>query len=769
MNFKNNKLALAVFAAAASSTVYAQGPQIEEVLVTAQKREQTLQDVPVAVSAYSGDFMKKANIDDVRGLVDFTPGFSGRTEDSFTDALAMRGIVTNDFGIGGDPSVAVFQDGVWAGRTGGVQMSFFDIARAEVVKGPQGTLFGRNAIAGAVEIVTNKPTDAFEANVDVTIAQYNELETTFTVNQPLTDNLYFRGSLYKKSNDGYLENMQGGDDLGFHDNTAARLALRYETDVIDAVLTYHQEERDQDPSVYWDPAAGLPQDKVNIDLKGGEGFDRSDIQQVDLNLTINISDELSLTSITAHKTYDFEYLEDYDGGPELVNNYYQKNDVTYTSQELRLNFAGENVSWFVGASAYKEDIDGYFTFDYDEDALCRAVAITDAGDFDPSLGPVTGCDTPGFEDYWGEDLDPADIMSFKQEESDVDVYNRGWAVFGDMTYSFTEALDLTVGARYTVDKKEIFNEVYDSGGALYNNFNYEFMTTGVLYNEDEWSDFTPRVAVNYQMNEEIALYANASKGYKSGGFASFGFEQFGIDLDGDDYVLSPGEGQPLAFAPETVNSYEVGMKTRFFDNAMQFNVAAFMYNYSDLQLAYFDEGSTLVSNVGEAEGQGLEMDLRFLPSENWDIFLSAAYLNTEITDAEDMIALGACGDCEGKALPFAPEFTAAALVSYLIPVSEGEFFITGEAIHQGEMFGGPDNIQEVAVDAWTELGLRLGYEGNSGWNATLFVDNLTNEQYFERGWENADANNEYGYGLPNTMVWPNKPRTIGVSFSLAFD
>ena len=130
---------------------------LEEVVITAQKRQQSLQDVPLSVSAFSGDMLKEGRMADIRGIVDFTPGFSGNTEDGFTDALSMRGIATNDFGIGGDPSVAMFVDGIWSGRTGGVMTSMYDIERAEVVKGPQGTLFGRNSIAGAVSVITNKP------------------------------------------------------------------------------------------------------------------------------------------------------------------------------------------------------------------------------------------------------------------------------------------------------------------------------------------------------------------------------------------------------------------------------------------------------------------------------------------------------------------------------------------------------------------------------------------------------------------------------------
>ena len=202
---------------------------------------------------------------------------------------------------------------------------------------------------------------------------------------------------------------------------------------------------------------------------------------------------------------------------------------------------------------------------------------------------------------------------------------------------------------------------------------------------------------------------------------------------------------------------------------MQLNAALFQYTYEDLQLAFFDEGSTQVANVGEASGMGLEMDMRYLPSENWDIFVSGAYLNTEITDDESMVNVGACGGCEGNTLPFAPELSASAVVSYLMPVSNGDMFFTTEVVYQGDMYGGPDNIEAVKVEAWTEVAFRLGYESNSDWNVALFMENATNETYYERGWENADPSNEYGYGLTNTFVWPSKPRTVGVSFGMSFN
>lgn len=740
--------------------------QIEEVTVTAQQREQTLQEVPIAVSAFSDSFMERANVDDVRGLVALSPGFNGATEDSFSDAMSMRGISTNDFGVGGDPSVAVFMDGVWQGRNGGVQTSYFDVQRAEVVKGPQGTLFGRNAIAGAVSVFTNKPNEEFGGKVQLGLAQYNKREATGTINVPLSDKLYFRGSVYALSDDGWLENEQGGDDFGFHERSATRLALRYAGDRTDATLTLNYEDREQNSSVYWDPEAGLANDRINSDLLADEAIDEGEIFSLTGNVVIDLSDSYQLTSITGYKSFNFYYLEDYDAGPERVNNFMQDSEVDYFSQEFRLNFDnGGDVTWFAGASVYQEDIDNYSPALYDEDALCRAISRTDAPDFD---GPVSGCADEAFwSDYWEADAAPAadELAINKREETFNVVDASGWALFADATWSATADLDLMFGARYTVDRKKMEMLVPDSGGWLGNNFNYEFYTPDWIQDEEEWSELTPRIAANYTVNDEVSLYANASRGYKSGGFATYGVDL--VDVD-DDGAALPGS-KPLMFDPEQVMSYEGGIKTKLFNNSLQANLALYQYNYEDLQFVYFDNGSQLVENLGEAAGRGAEVDIRYLPDEHWDFFFTLSYQDTEITDDSD-IRGKACDEsgCEGKALPFSPRLSTAFIGSYRYPLQSGELLFTGEVITQSKQYGDIDNIEAVAQDAWQETNLRISYLANSDWSATVWVENLQNEEYFERGWANADVNNEYGYGLVNTQVWPAKPRTVGMDFSMQF-
>jgi iron complex outermembrane receptor protein len=736
-----------------------------EVIVTAQKRQQSLQDVPLSVSAFSGDMMKETRMSDIRGLVDFTPGFSGKTEDGFTDALAMRGIATNDFGIGGDPSVAMFIDGVWAGRTGGVVTSFYDIERAEVVKGPQGTLFGRNSIAGAVSIITNRPVDTFEANAEMTWANYDHLEGTGTINLPLSENLYLRASGYTLSNNGFLENTEGGSDLGFHEIRSGRVALRFAGETMDATLTASYEDREQDPSVYWVPAAGLPNDQVAIDL-GDDGFDESDVFDMRANIEWSLPNDYALTSLTGYKAFNFDYLEDYDGGPTQVNDYRQFNEVEYFSQEFRLNSPSEGrVTWFAGASVYREKIDGFFEFRYTEDDLCRAVGISD---IEPDGGgPVSGCDDPDFEAYWEDDIDPADLLVNKSERSLVNVDSEGWAVYGDFTFELSDRLELTAGARYTYDEKEIESRVFDSGGALGNNFNFEFYTDGFVTDKQDWDEFTPRLALSFDLSDAVTLYATASKGYKSGGFATFGYDLHGEEVTDDG--AAPAGTTPKAFEPEEVDSFEIGAKTRLLNNSLQLNASLFLYDYKDLQLVYFDTGSSLVANVGEARGQGLEADLRWVPDPHWDVMLGLSLLDTEITDATDIIELGACGSCDGNNLPFAPEISTSAIITYRRPAFSGEMFFTTEHVYRSEMFGGPDNIQDAAVDSWSEFNFRLGYRSAGAWWATLWVENAFDEEYFERGWENADENNEFGYGLFNELVWPARPRTVGITVGMDWE
>ena len=761
--------------------------QIDEIVVTVQKREQSLQDVPVAVSAFDENFMNKMGVQDFRDLVDLTPGFNGNTQDGFIDALAIRGISTNDFGIGGDPSVAIFVNGVYEGRNGGAQTTFLDVARAEVVRGPQNTLFGRNAIAGAVSVVTNQPGEELGGKVTAGIAEFGHYQIESTVNVPITDNLFFRGTAHYTTEDGYLDNRAGGDDLGAYRSTAFQGALRWATEDLDATFTAFYEERDGLPSVYWtefplDPVSGrlsasgvrLDEDEVWSDL-GDEGRDEAEILRLTLDVTWELGGGYSLNSLTGYKQYDYFYLEDYDASNERIDNYSQDQSVWYVSQDFRLNSPDDGAFvWFVGGGFYFEDIEADFRNTYDENSLCRAVSETDAPDF--NVSPVANCFDPSFQAYYGGTW----TFSPRRNKSERNVNKGeywGWAVFADGTWHVTDDFSLTAGVRFTYDEKEARVTVFDSRGDLANNFQWEYFTDNdgdlladEVVAEDDWSQISPRIAFNYSVSEEITLYGNAALGYKSGGFSTFG-----LDLSGASFGATPAGrpfvsgARPLVFDEEESTSYELGIKAVLFDNTLQANLSVYRYDYDDLQLTFFTQGSTLTANVAEARGNGAELDVRYMPFESLDIFFSAAYGSTEIEETDlGFLQAGGCDHCKGNELPFSPRFSSTTVVTWTQPLFEGEVFITAEHHYQGSMFGGVDNWSTASTDSWNEFGFQVGYDSGEEWTFTVYVENAFDEEYFERGWENADGNNQYGYGIPNTMVWPSKPQTVGARFTFDF-
>jgi len=774
---------------------------MDEIVVSVQKREQTTRDVPLSVSAFDGEFLRRLNSRDFRDLVNLTPGFSGRTADSFSDALAIRGVSSNSFGVGGDGSVPIFVDGVYEGRNGGATTSFLDVDRSEVVRGPQNTLFGRNAIAGAVSVITNRPDPtALGGDVSFAIAEQERYEFEGTLNVPLNDRWAARGSVGYFTEDGYLDNLAGGRDLGKQTNKAIQGAVGYEVDNSSMVFSAFYEDRNSDGSAYWSSAPlngaleldfpgatqSLPSDKVANDLRGD---DNADILRLSLNADWELANGFTLSAISGYKDYDFDYVEDYDATGALVDHFSTDQDVEYWSQELRLvSPDAGRLSWFIGGSVYTEEVDADFADRYTEDELCKALQVTEAPDFDTSAR-IAGCDDPVFEDYFGEDIDPADLEVNKPESTYTKGDYWGWAIYGDLNWAATGQLDLTLGLRYTYDEKKYQSCVPDSGGALGNNLIYDFFFTaetvadcsqrfngaapgGFVKEEGDWDAFTPRLAANYQLNEDWSLYGNVAWGYKSGGFGDFGFTGAdGAPADSDPLtgLALPGT-EPSTYDEEKSISVEAGTKARLFGDTLQGSVAVYYYDYDDLQLTFFDGGAQLTDNVAAASGYGAELDFFWVPGEAWDVYFALAYSETEVDNVDnDFLAIGGCDACEGNELPFAPQWTTSAVVTRHFPLRSGaEIFVTGEHVFTDSMYAGLDNLDQAQTGDWHEVGLQLGYDSGARWTAVLFVDNVLDENYFERGWENGDSANEFGYGLVNTKVWPAQERVFGARLDYRF-
>ena len=379
-------IASAIASLVVSSPVVAQ--VLEEVVVTATKREESLQEVPIAITALSGDFIRATRLNDVKDLVTFAPGVSGNSHDSFIDVVSVRGIRTQDFGVGGDPSAAFFKNDLYEGRNGSVVTSLYDMQRAEVLRGPQGFLFGRNSIGGAFSVYTRTPEIDGGRNgyLNLSVGERDLFTMEAALNIPVNDEFAMRIAAYQSQEDGFVKNFFNGKDLIEHDKSAIRWSTAFERDALNISTTLEYETRDQSGTVYraidhgdiWDTFVAAVGD---VDLRGGPedaDSDQSDGDDDDADiLTLGVRvdydfDGMILTSNTGYKSHDYYYNEDYDGTPLTISNYRQDQDGQYLQQELRLTSDNDSaLSWYVGASYYREDIDTDFIFTGAEDIFCQ--------------------------------------------------------------------------------------------------------------------------------------------------------------------------------------------------------------------------------------------------------------------------------------------------------------------------------------------------------------------------------------------------------------
>ncbi|MFW2422532.1 MAG: TonB-dependent receptor [Porticoccaceae bacterium] len=802
----NRRLLAAAITASVAHTGHT--ATIEEVLVTAQKREQSAQDIPMTISAFSGSFIDSAQITDAKELALLTPGVAGNSDDSFLDTINIRGISTNDFGVGAEPSVGVYQNGIYLGRTGGALSSFFDIDRVEVIKGPQGTLFGRNASAGAITVHTNRPTDEQGGSAEVGVGQDGYTEMTVVANLPINDEWSSRMALYRETKDGWVENSINGQTVGELEVSAARFTVQHQNDLVTSVLTVEHEDRLLPPSLYqsFDPEQldfdfltnlSSAEDSFESDLDSDQLFDEGQVWGTTLDVTVDLGDGYTLNSLTGIRGHDYHYREDFDGNRAEVFSFEQLQEQDYYSQEFRINYDGNGpVSWFVGASLYKEDLKTRYNQTFDEDVMCGSWGQAYTG-YDPEY--VTDCASYynyyNFVNYYAEDYasyeefaDGDDFVEYdpgigmRNDATDVDADYEGWGIYGDATWEATEQLTLTAGTRYTVDKRDfsVSHNGYNAEGYPGFYYGFPYFTSEPVTASEEWSNLSWRFAANYQFNDDVMLYGNLSTGYKAGGFNTF-FLEFAEGVDPLDLATSCDElasgcgdedlpdastaglgAKPEQFEEEEVLNMEFGFKATLLDGAMQLNGNIYRYEFDNMQVGAYRDGSVyILSNVGDAEGQGIEFDMRWLPTDQLDIYLAMGWADSELTRAAaDFCDLVDCD--EGAELSGTVDFSGALVATYRWPLNHGDLAFTWETFHQGDSPGfGEFNDDPLILESFTTSNIRLGYESGDNWQASLWVSNVTDEFYFKgiTGREGNIAAHRFGYA---------EPRRVGVRFSVDF-
>lgn len=795
--FRKTLLAQSVSAAVLTSVASTGAAQeIEEITVTATKRAESIQDVPLAITAMTGEFVKDVNLDDVKDLVSFTPGVTGNSTDGFIDGISVRGIRTQDFGVGGDPSAAFFKNSLYEGRNGAVVSSLYDIERAEILRGPQGFLFGRNAIGGAFNIHTKRPTvgggrDAF---VELDAGEDGRFTFEGATNVGVSDNFALRLAGYHSTQDGHAKNAFDGQSYLGHDKTAFRISGLYVGERTEVFATVDYEDSDRDGSAYrvdhrsprladLESILGpfnMPADPrgLNSDLFGGSADD-SEILNLGLHIEYDF-DNMSLSWSSGYKDHDYLYSEDYDGSPRTLGLYRQDQSGDYLQTELRLTSNTDGpLSWYAGVSMYEENLDYHVTSALEEEAICAyygsyygAYNCSDYFDYFqaywdyyyPSYGIVVGPFVP-----------TADGMM--TENTFIDGKFSGYAAYVDLSYQINDQWDVSLGVRYQYDKKRFSTRSPKPDSTLLGYFLPGYMTTGLTDTAD-WSDTTPRLIVRYTPGDDHTLFASYTEGYKSGGFGTFSiqdavtgdpiFQWFG---EGDQDPLTPADGViPSQFKPEEVKSYEVGYKGLLASGSVALDLTAFMFDYENLQVNYFDQGAK-VDNLGQVDGVGVEGSIQWAINDNWDLVLGAGWLDTEAYGVQAIcggaddgtgIPDGNPDGCEGNPLHWAPEFMGSALLKANFPVGNGTWVGNVEAFWEGERGGGYEALEWAKLDAQHEIALRIGYESNNNWSLTGYVENLTDEVNYAGAQVNSGI-------TPDWFVGPNRPRTIGARFGYFFD
>ncbi|WP_019530029.1 TonB-dependent receptor [Dasania marina] len=727
--------------------------QLEELIVTAQHQSENIQDVPIAITALSADELKSADIFDANGIAMHTPGLSFSEFAPGQAIPSLRGISSADDGAGLDNSVALFLDGVYIGRGASINFDMFDLERVEVLRGPQGTLFGRNAIGGAINVISSNPTDKLSAQVGATVGNEGIVRYQGLLSGPLSENLAGKLSVSHREHDGFVDNVVLGTELQDEDQTSIRGQLRLRLDQsawLLSVDTMDDERADMGRTPVNDNAPlqeilrqnGVTRARQNAGSK--DGFSEREASGISLQGDVEF-DTGVLTTITAFRHAETDWEMASIGAPigglglpfdEVTDDIVE--DIDTLSQEIRWTSDLEgDFNYTVGTF--------FFTEETDRTEIFR---ITAAGSYDDPLNPFRITDV-GTQETIGNEYSRT-----KNETTSFAVYAQG-------TWEVTDKLHLTAGARYTKDEKDYTAESVNcdlvADGTMDGTPFEDFAACGGvggslnIINEtfevnpsDEWEDFSPKLVLQYFATEDMMMFASATKGFKSGGFAG----SQGVESAASNSV-----------DPETALNYELGFKGNLTET-FRLNLTAYYTDYEDLQIVRFGPvpnstfGTFVTSNLGEAVIQGAELEVTWQPNEFLKVSGFYAYLDTE---ADDLVleTTGGIVDASGKHLTRSPRESSNINVNYFVPTDIGNIDFRLEysfsAIQQ--MDYADDRITADQFELWDG---RVGWTStDEQWEVALWGKNLLDEEYIAH---------QYVIGPGGIGTW-GAPRTYGVSVS----
>ena len=731
--------------------------EIEEIIVTARRREESLWTVPGSVSAFSERQLRDLQATDMRQVQYAVPNFHFQRSDSSNAAVYLRGIGQNDSLPFVEPGVGVYIDDVYVARTQAAFVELFDVERVEVLRGPQGTLYGRNSPGGAVKLITRQPADEFEAYAELGTGNLNAKIYNGRISGPLSSDGRWKGkiSLSGVKRDGYSENPVLGGSDGDTNTLSFRSGLDFEpSDNLDLELRwegkFERPNRSLTPirktplTLFPDPV-GDPFNPVTY-LPTEEAFGSPYVVESTANILADLTthgasfksrwqfkDDWYLESITAYRSLSWDFVLDADSTPHPVLDIPVYEDADQFSTELRVAYESDSGRSFTGGVFYFNDHDIVLAGFDDASASFQFLGL-----FFPLIS--VGVPSGGY--------------------GESDQRTRSIAAFADITFPISDATSVEIGARYTNDEKEVIRRgefFFDPTLSL--SLDQPPFLAGIgfpgeyLQGEQDWNAVTPRAVLSYQPNDSVTVYGSVARGFKSGGFPGRAF--------------AGSEFKP--FDPETVWTFETGIKGRDSGNRFTYSAAYFSNDYNDLQLNGFGQDPvtgqfvSLFTNAASAKIQGLEGVASYRPNDRLSIDASVGYLNAEYEEFETLVN-GVLTDVSTRRLPNAPEWTGFLGVTYsdqLTPGIAGTFHV--DVAYKGDHANESSDSPNLAVAAATYLNAFVSIAASDqSWEVRVGGTNLTDKARAAQSFNTAEFS-----GVETAFM--GAPRLYDIRLLLRFD
>ncbi len=720
-------------AAADQQAIETEDKKIETITVTSQKRIERLIDVPISVTNVGKEELAQRGIKKLRNIGDAAPNLTISQGSDFSSKINIRGVGANSRNIGFDSRVGVYIDGVYLGQSPAINQGLIDLERVEVLRGPQGTLFGKNTIAGAINLISQEPTDEFEGSINVNLGNYGIQDYNLQVNVPLAETTFAKVFLNQTKQDGYVDNLFTGTEAGAKDETSGRINLISAlTDSLD--LSFSADYATQDRLAFaqmplTDPFGGHPSEGMFGDLYQGTATDKYQyFQDEDINedktvwgssltLDYTFDNDFSIKSITAYRDTEMSILIDVDHSPLKILNTFYTDTYQQTSQEFQLISPDE------GAFKY---IVGAYLFSLDSSTLRNADGGDDIGIFgDPRLQPGRA----------------AVVIDGK-------VDTRSYALFGNGSYDLNEDFVLGFGLRFSSETKSVDWSIDGSNSGFFN------IATGTVIDERTDTNVSPSINLNYAITENSQSYARISTGFKSGGYNL-------------DFVTTEVLNEGIEFDKETVTSFEVGYKAELMDYRLRLNTALFYAQYNDYQVnQYIDlgDGRTALSitNAAEVITQGLEVELDYQMTDDFKLSASLGLLDATF---DSFLGGGTGGsDASGNELPNAPKVTASLGAQYYqtLPSLSSSIMYRVDYNYTGEQYfmvnnddnyvlPGGETVDFDYAGSFSNVSARISLISDSGvWEVSVWGQNLTNSDHMVDSFRDFFGTIIAGYAKPAT-------------------